>query len=74
MKFKEQIDKRLKNNVIEMTASLSYAINKSDKKPTIETSELIKALTEGIANLLKVIEDEPKGDETSEKKGRNSKR
>lgn len=67
MNFKDQIDKRLKNNIIEMTASLSYVINKADKKPSIEKAEMIKGLTEGIANLLKVIEDEPKKDEKNEK-------
>ncbi len=64
MEFKEQIDKRLKNCIIEMTASLNYIINNAEKRPTIEKAEMIKGLTEGITNLMKVIEDEPKKGKT----------
>ena len=68
MNYKEQIDKRINATTLEMINYLQNALNKSSKKATIELAELIKALTQGIANLMPyVTEKDEKKDKNNEK-------
>lgn len=68
MDYKEQIDKRINIAVLDMTNYLQNALNKSSKKATVELAEFIKALTEGIANLMPyVTEKNEKKDKNNEK-------
>lgn len=60
MDYKEQIDKRINMAVLDMTSYLQNALNKSSKKATVELAELIKALTEGIANLMPYVTEQNK--------------
>ena len=60
MDYKEQIDKIINMAVLDMTSYLQNALNKSSKKATVELAELIKALTEGIANLMPYVTEQNK--------------
>ena len=60
MDYKEQIDKRINTAVLDMTNYLQNALNKSSKKATVELAEFIKALTEGIANLMPYVTEQNK--------------
>lgn len=58
MEFSKHINKRLENNITEMTASLSMHVNKAEKKPSVERAAVIKSLSEAIVNLLKLVEED----------------
>ncbi len=68
MDYKEQIDKRINIAVLDMTNYLQNALNKSSKKATVELAEFIKALTQGIADLMPYVTEQNKEKEKDNEK------
>ena len=64
MDYEKEINLRINDNVLDMVQKLRYALHKADKKPTIELTELIKALSISISNLMPYVT----GNEEKEKK------
>ena len=75
MDYKELIEQRINERVLEINMYLGYALNNADKRPTLEKAEHIKALSYSLAQLLPYVTEETKDEDTIKglSRGSNSK-